>query len=55
MNRAVLYDIRDGEVVLEWDINTDVARLDYCSPVQWREREREARVNRERSYKHLGC
>ena len=38
LKRAVLYDIRDGEAVLEWDINTDVARLDYCSPVQWRER-----------------
>mgnify|MGYP000043485853 CR=1 FL=1 len=38
MKRAVLFDIRDGEAVLEWDINTDVARLDNCSPVQWRDR-----------------
>jgi WD40 repeat protein len=36
--RVALYDIRDGEVVMEWDTNTDIASLENCYPVQWRDR-----------------
>ena len=32
------YDIRDGELVMGWDVNSPVVGMEYSSPLQWRSR-----------------
>ena len=37
--RAVsVYDIRDGERIMRWDVPKPVASMDFSSPLQWRNR-----------------
>ncbi|KAL5542314.1 hypothetical protein UlMin_010024 [Ulmus minor] len=37
--RAVrIYDIRDGEHIMKWDVPKPVTTMDYSSPLQWRNR-----------------
>ena len=33
-----LYDIRDGEQIMKWDVAKPVSTMDYSSPLQWRNR-----------------
>ncbi|KAF8401949.1 hypothetical protein HHK36_012900 [Tetracentron sinense] len=33
-----VYDIRDGEQVMKWDLQRPVLTMDYSSPLQWRNR-----------------
>ncbi|KAK6914111.1 hypothetical protein RJ641_021432 [Dillenia turbinata] len=33
-----VYDIRDGEKVMRWDLQKPVVMMDYSSPLQWRNR-----------------
>lgn len=33
-----MYDIRDGEQVMNWDLQKPVSMMDYSSPLQWRSR-----------------
>ncbi|KAL3634457.1 hypothetical protein CASFOL_021511 [Castilleja foliolosa] len=33
-----IYDIRDGEQVMEWELQKPVLAMDYTSPLQWRNR-----------------
>ncbi|KAL8104874.1 KIN14B-interacting protein At4g14310-like [Apium graveolens] len=33
-----LYDIRDGEHIMKWEVQKPVLAMDYSSPVQWRNR-----------------
>ncbi|KAG6543661.1 hypothetical protein Mapa_014844 [Marchantia paleacea] len=35
-----LYDVRDGDVVMRWDLSKWVACMDFCSPIQWRNKSR---------------
>lgn len=35
-----LYDVRDGDVVMRWDLSKRVACMDFCSPIQWRSKGR---------------
>ncbi|KAI0523951.1 hypothetical protein KFK09_003315 [Dendrobium nobile] len=30
------YDIRDGDLVMTWEVNNPVAEMEYSSPLQWR-------------------
>ncbi|XP_020259843.1 KIN14B-interacting protein At4g14310, partial [Asparagus officinalis] len=32
------YDIRDGELIMKWDVNSPVVGMEYSSPLQWRSR-----------------
>lgn len=32
------YDIRDGDLVMTWEVNSPVAEMEYSSPLQWRNR-----------------
>lgn len=32
------YDIRDGDLVMTWEVNGPVAEMEYSSPLQWRSR-----------------
>ncbi|KAG5078743.1 hypothetical protein AAZX31_02G004000 [Glycine max] len=37
--RAVkVFDVRDGEQIMKWDVQKPVLAMDYCSPLQWRNR-----------------
>ncbi|CAL5413610.1 unnamed protein product [Camellia sinensis] len=37
--RAVrIYDIRDGELIMNWEVQKPVLAMDYSSPLQWRNR-----------------
>ena len=39
--RAVkVFDVRDGEEIMKWDVQKPVLAMDYCSPLQWRNREK---------------
>ncbi|KAL2608298.1 hypothetical protein R1flu_026871 [Riccia fluitans] len=40
LKTVTLYDVRDGDVVMRWDLGKWVACMDFCSPVQWRNRSR---------------
>ncbi|XP_043703779.1 KIN14B-interacting protein At4g14310-like [Telopea speciosissima] len=33
-----IYDIRDGELMMKWDLQRPVLMMDYSSPLQWRNR-----------------
>ncbi|CAN8275218.1 unnamed protein product [Cochlearia groenlandica] len=33
-----VFDIRDGEQIMSWEVQNSVAALDYSSPLQWRNR-----------------
>ncbi|KAL8491070.1 hypothetical protein ACS0TY_022914 [Phlomoides rotata] len=33
-----IYDIRDGEQVMKWELSKPVMAMDYASPLQWRNR-----------------
>lgn len=33
-----IYDIRDGEQVMKWELQKPVMAMDYASPLQWRNR-----------------
>ncbi|XP_059650852.1 KIN14B-interacting protein At4g14310 [Cornus florida] len=33
-----IYDIRDGEYVMKWEVQKPVLAMDYSSPLQWRNR-----------------
>lgn len=33
-----LYDIRDGEKVMKWELQRPLSAMDYSSPLQWRSR-----------------
>ncbi|GMH18873.1 hypothetical protein Nepgr_020714 [Nepenthes gracilis] len=33
-----IFDIRDGEQIMKWDVQKPVLTLDYSSPLQWRNR-----------------
>ncbi|XP_040993274.1 KIN14B-interacting protein At4g14310-like [Juglans microcarpa x Juglans regia] len=33
-----IFDIRDGEQVMKWEVQKPVSTMDYSSPVQWRNR-----------------
>ncbi|PON37720.1 WD40/YVTN repeat-like-containing domain containing protein [Parasponia andersonii] len=33
-----IYDIRDGEEIMKWDVSKPVLAMDYASPLQWRNR-----------------
>lgn len=33
-----LYDIRDGDLVMQWDTKKSIAAMKYSSPLQWRTR-----------------
>lgn len=33
-----VYDIRDGEEIMRWDVQKPVTNMDYSSPLQWRNR-----------------
>ncbi|XP_010670992.2 KIN14B-interacting protein At4g14310 [Beta vulgaris subsp. vulgaris] len=33
-----VFDIRDGELIMRWDVPKPVVAMDYCSPLQWRNR-----------------
>lgn len=33
-----IFDIRDGEQVMKWDVQKPVLTMDYSSPLQWRNR-----------------
>ncbi|XP_052189684.1 KIN14B-interacting protein At4g14310-like [Diospyros lotus] len=33
-----IYDIRDGEQVMKWEVQKPVLEMDYSSPLQWRNR-----------------
>lgn len=35
-----LYDVRDGDLVMRWDLSKSVACMDFCSPIQWRNKSR---------------
>ncbi|XP_062109371.1 KIN14B-interacting protein At4g14310 [Humulus lupulus] len=37
-NVVKLYDIRDGEELMKWDVSKPVLTMDYSSPLQWRNR-----------------
>jgi hypothetical protein len=32
------YDIRDGDVVMQWEVNNPVMAMEHSSPLQWRSR-----------------
>lgn len=32
------YDVRDGDVVMKWEVNNPVMGMEYSSPLQWRSR-----------------
>ena len=32
------YDIRDGDLVMKWEVNSPVMGMEYSSPLQWRSR-----------------
>lgn len=32
------YDIRDGDMVMKWEMDTTVGSMDWSSPLQWRSR-----------------
>ncbi|KAG8072858.1 hypothetical protein GUJ93_ZPchr0006g42014 [Zizania palustris] len=32
------YDIRDGDIVMKWEVNSPVQGMEYSSPLQWRSR-----------------
>ncbi|GJM87201.1 hypothetical protein PR202_ga03133 [Eleusine coracana subsp. coracana] len=32
------YDIRDGDVVMQWELNSPVTAMEHSSPLQWRSR-----------------
>ncbi|KAK8939025.1 hypothetical protein KSP39_PZI010816 [Platanthera zijinensis] len=32
------YDIRDGDLVMTWEVHSPVAEMEYSSPLQWRSR-----------------
>ncbi|KAJ6824605.1 deSI-like protein [Iris pallida] len=32
------YDIRDGDLVMKWDVTSPVVSMEYSSPLQWRSR-----------------
>jgi WD40 repeat protein len=32
------YDIRDGDVVMKWEVSNPVIGMEYSSPLQWRSR-----------------
>lgn len=32
------YDIRDGDLVMTWEVNSPVTEMEYSSPLQWRSR-----------------
>ncbi|XP_062221604.1 KIN14B-interacting protein At4g14310-like [Phragmites australis] len=32
------YDIRDGDVVMQWEVSNPVMEMEYSSPLQWRSR-----------------
>ncbi|KAH7276992.1 hypothetical protein KP509_39G029600 [Ceratopteris richardii] len=34
----VLYDIRDGEAMLSWELDQPIASLEYTNPLQWRDK-----------------
>lgn len=33
-----VFDIRDGEQIMNWEVQKPVLTMDYCSPLQWRNR-----------------
>ena len=33
-----IYDIRDGEQIMNWNVQNPVLKMDYSSPLQWRNR-----------------
>ncbi|GAU25222.1 hypothetical protein TSUD_17340 [Trifolium subterraneum] len=33
-----VFDVRDGEQVMRWEVQKPVVAMDYCSPLQWRNR-----------------
>jgi WD40 repeat protein len=33
-----IFDIRDGEQIMKWDVQKPVSTMDYSSPLQWRNR-----------------
>ncbi|KOM33911.1 hypothetical protein LR48_Vigan02g006100 [Vigna angularis] len=33
-----VFDVRDGEQIMKWDVEKPVLAMDYCSPLQWRNR-----------------
>lgn len=33
-----IYDIRDGEEIMKWEVQKPVSAMDYSSPLQWRNR-----------------
>ncbi|XP_057959883.1 KIN14B-interacting protein At4g14310 [Malania oleifera] len=35
---ARIYDIRDGEQIMKWEVQKPVLTMDYSSPLQWRNR-----------------
>ncbi|KAI8011911.1 KIN14B-interacting protein [Camellia lanceoleosa] len=35
-----IYDIRDGEQIMKWEVQKPVLAMDYSSPLQWRNREK---------------
>ncbi|KAK4421787.1 KIN14B-interacting protein [Sesamum alatum] len=37
-NRVQIYDIRDGEEVMKWELQKPVLEMDYSSPLHWRNR-----------------
>ncbi|KAL2242617.1 KIN14B-interacting protein At4g14310 [Sesamum indicum] len=37
-NRVQIYDIRDGEQIMKWDLQKPVLAMDYSSPLHWRNR-----------------
>ncbi|KAL5208698.1 hypothetical protein ABZP36_033133 [Zizania latifolia] len=32
------YDIRDGDIVMKWEVNNPITGMEYSSPLQWRSR-----------------
>ncbi|XP_074282271.1 KIN14B-interacting protein At4g14310 [Silene latifolia] len=39
-NRVKVFDIRDGDIMMKWDVQKPVLSMDYSSPLQWRNREK---------------
>ncbi|KAL0368473.1 UNVERIFIED_CONTAM: KIN14B-interacting protein [Sesamum calycinum] len=37
-NRVQIYDIRDGEQIMKWELQKPVLAMDYSSPLHWRNR-----------------
>jgi len=33
-----VFDVRDGEQIMKWDVEKPVLAMDYCSPLQWSNR-----------------